>query len=61
VKDFFRPEGPVLSAQAESLGMRAKEAFDPERVIHILAVQARERPYQGRCPGDDHSQAFGLG
>src|SRR5215212_1720684 len=42
---------PILPAQAEGLGLWAKWEFDPERVVQILAVAKRERPFQGRYLG----------
>jgi hypothetical protein len=56
----FDPEGIVLSAQAEGLGMIAagtvslKGSFKPTRA-------KRERPLQADGAGADVFQAFGLG
>src|SRR5262249_58302851 len=44
-----RPEGPLLSAQAEGLGSGTISRYrsDPERVIHA-EEPAREWPFQGQ-------------
>ena len=44
---IFRPDRPVLSAQAEGLGTRTIWQFDPERVVRFRAGVV-ERPLQGR-------------
>jgi hypothetical protein len=51
VKDFFGLKGRFCQPRPNAWDFGKEWEFDPERVVHILPIHARERPFQGRCPG----------
>jgi hypothetical protein len=55
VLNVFRPEGPILPAQADRPGDMCVGDFDPEGVVRFAA--SNETPFQGDWTGSPNTQA----